>query len=178
MQVENPYMVPADFEIKLDAPAGWTCTATPMSFAIDPLKDCPQTVKITFNAPAEAPPNEPRSCNVSVYATKKGSAKKEQIGGVTVDTLRPTSCQVLGKLLDTNGSPLVGVQLQFTAGPVPILVSTVSGGVFSADLLRLKPHSVVAKLPAGDVTGSFQAVCGPMNLQVTRTATGMELVPQ
>lgn len=40
MDVENPYMVPADFKVKIDAPQAWACTATPTTFAIDSLKDC------------------------------------------------------------------------------------------------------------------------------------------
>ena len=179
MQVENPYMERANFEIKLDAPPNWVCSAKPMTFSIDPLKDCPETVNITFNAPQQAPLNEPRSCKVSVYATKQGSSKQELIGGVTVDTLKPGPCQVAGRLLDVSGSPLSGVQLEFSAGSAPTGVTTGGGGTFSLDLLRLKPYAVVAKLPNGDVVkGSFQALCGPMVLQVVKTAKGMELLAQ
>jgi subtilisin family serine protease len=180
-RVENPYMLTADFEVKLSAPTNWKCTATPMKFTIDPFKDCPQTVKVTFKAPPGVADDEPRSCDVAVFATKHGTTTQEAIGGVTVDTLRPQACSIGGRLLSRSNSPLSLTDLEFTpveGGPT-VKIKTDASGNYSISLPKFTVYDVIAKQVGGaDIKGSFQTICGPMNLKVVGGIGGPELIAQ
>lgn len=153
MQIENPFMVPARFEVRAKSQRdGWVCKASPETFTHDPLADCPRQVRITYDAPAGVRPGERGNCDVSVFATPQGEARR-LIGGVTVQTFVPKPCRVVGMIVDVKGEPVPGARVTFERQPrqpgdepdprpggPPVVVATDEEGAFTALLTPSVRH--------------------------------------
>ncbi len=91
VRVENPFMVPARFEVKVKSERDdWPCRVSERSFTLDPFKDCPRQLEVRFDAPPGTPVGQRAGCEISMYATPRGG-KTQLIGGVTVQTFVPES---------------------------------------------------------------------------------------
>ena len=145
VQIENPFMVPARFEVRAKSQRdGWLCKVTPETFTHDPLADCPRQVRVTYDAPAGARPGERANCDIAVFATPRGQERR-LIGGVTVQTFVPKPCRVVGMVVDVKGEPVPRARVTFQHQPrqpgdepdprpggPPVVVVTDEEGVFTA----------------------------------------------
>jgi subtilisin family serine protease len=187
VRVENPLMTPAHFRVEARSEReGWVCRVNEEEFTLDPFRDCPRQLRVTFDAPRGTPPGEHADCNVAVYATPEGDKKPRLIGGVTVQTFVPKPCQAEGVVLDAMGKPVRAARVEFEkeaetqaqepamqAKPAPMpkagrppVVYTDSSGRFSATLAGEVTYRVqVSKTGAGDGKLLVQFVCGkPLTL--------------
>jgi len=118
VRIENPFMVPAKFEIQAKSDRdGWVCRLSETSFTLDPFQDCPRNIRVTFDAPRGTLPGERANCNVGVLATPRGADRPTLIGGVTVQTFVPKPCPNRGVVVDPQGKPMRGVRLEFAKEP-------------------------------------------------------------
>lgn len=115
IRVENPFMVPALMEIQAKSQReGWKCQVEEARFVIDPINDCPKTVRVTYDAPRGTEPGEEADCEVAIFATpRRPGGERELIGGVTVRTFVPKSCRLIGEVTDEEGRPLPGTVVRF-----------------------------------------------------------------
>ncbi len=112
-RVENPFPVPARFEVKATSDrAGWRCEVSDRAFTLDPFTDCAKDVKVTFDPPLGVRPGEQATCNVAVRGTPQGGERR-LIGGVTVRTYVPRPCRVYGQIVDRAGRPVRGARVTF-----------------------------------------------------------------
>lgn len=117
LRVENPYMEATKFYVRTKSDRGdWPCyleDRKQSEFILGGPDDCPKTIRIGFRAPQDAPIGARATCDVSVYARGRGSSDSVLIGGVTVGTLVPRDCRVVGRVTRSNGSPVRGAKLYF-----------------------------------------------------------------
>lgn len=172
VRIENPFMVPAKFQIQAKSDRdGWICSVSEESFNLDPFQDCPRNLKVTFNAPRGTKPGERANCNVGVLATPRGAERPTLIGGVTVQTFVPRRCPTKGVVVDTRGRPVGGARLQFSTEPEGVSHDTMRGrtgtettastdvnGTFSAMLPAEVNHFVIVTKSG---LGRGQAVLHP-----------------
>lgn len=159
VRVENPFMVPARFQIKPKSErAAWACRVNEEAFTLDPFEDCPRQIQVTFAAPPGAGPGDRANCEVAVYATPEGG-KTQLIGGVTVQTLVPRPCRMIGAVVDAQGRPVADALLTFagqadSSGAAgfrsiseehPVSATTDRDGIFSVELAPLLPYMVVVE---------------------------------
>ena len=115
MRVENPFMVPARFELSaVSDRAGWQCSIDQTTFDLDPFKDCARDVTIEFHAPPGTPVGAQGNCNVAVRGTPQGEREGRLVGGVTVQTFVPRPCKVVGEIVDARGRPIAGARVVVT----------------------------------------------------------------
>ncbi len=148
VRIENPFMVPARFEIQAKSQrSDWVCKVSTRGFTLDPFLDCPHQLKVTYDAPANARPGEQADCDIAVLATPRGSTQPVAIGGVTVRTFVPRPCRVVGMLVDAKRQPIARARITFLRDPErpgfdrdpnangkAIVVRTDKDGLFSAVL--------------------------------------------
>jgi len=114
VRVENPFMVPAKFELRPKSNReGWQCKLSETNFELDPFEDCPRKVRVAFNAPKDTKPGERATCDLAVYATPRGEERARLIGGVSMETYVPKPCRMLGEVRDSQGAPIAGARLSF-----------------------------------------------------------------
>lgn len=161
MRVENPYMVPARFNIEAKSRReGWRCRVSQEEFEIHPFMECPRKIGIEYHAPPGAQPGEAADCDVAVWATREDIDKTELIGGVTVRTYVPKACRMVGQLVGYRGNPIADARLSFFGLPVrriderprqermpddePIATATSDAdGLFTMELQPLLPYDLV-----------------------------------
>ncbi|HET9951813.1 MAG TPA: S8 family serine peptidase [Candidatus Eisenbacteria bacterium] len=116
-KVENPYMDTAKFYVRTKSDrAGWPCyleDQTQSEFILGGPDECPKTIRIGFRAPQDAPIGARATCDVSVYASRRGASDSVLVGGVTVGTLVPRDCLFTGRVTRSNGRPVAGAKLYF-----------------------------------------------------------------
>jgi hypothetical protein len=167
VRVENPYMVPAKFEIQARSRnEKWQCRAGEQSFVLEPF-ECPRQLRVAFNAPKGTEPGQHEDCEVAVYATPKGSEKRQLIGGVTLETIVPKPCQFAGTVVGPKGEALPGATLVFEMDDPevgrsrPIKVVTDGSGSFSTTLTPFRNyHVLVEKNGVGKGELSLKPMCG------------------
>ena len=143
LQVENPFMRPASLELEAKSDrANWVCRVDRSSFEIDPFKDCPKKVRVTFEAPAGAAPGEYANCEIAVTA-KPQRGRSVLIGGVTVQTFVPKPCRGIGTIVDSRGRPIGDARVRI--GPAPP-----AGSIASEEAAR-RAARVAAGTEAGEV---------------------------
>jgi hypothetical protein len=127
-------------------------------------------VRVTFDAPRGARVRERADCDVAVYATPKGGERR-LAGGVTVQTLVPRPCRVVGLLVDGRGMPIGGAQVRLTreTGGVARDTRILSDedGIFIVPITPMAAH-VVTVAARGQQTGklSLRPTCGTLTLQL------------
>ena len=184
VQIENPFMVPADLEIRPRSDReGWKWEVSEQKFRLDPFEDCPRQIRVTFDPPEGAPPGEMASCDVAVFATPEGTETPLPIGGVTVRTFVPRRCRVVGEVVDPAGKPLRGASLVFAeqrGDPrrrAAVTVVTDDDGVFSAQLTPHVEQRVTLEKPGvgkGEIT--VRALCGVGTLKFVLSREGVKLL--
>lgn len=131
MRVENPFQVPADFEIKAKSHRiGWNCTVKDRTFTLDPFNECPRTVEVGFDPPPGTKPGQQATCDITVYAKPHGSEARI-IGGVSVRTFVPRPCRVIGGVVDVRKRPVAGARV--TATPAIISGGAKGGAAAKAE---------------------------------------------
>lgn len=190
VRVENPFMVAAKFQIQAKSDRdGWVCQVSQTSFALDPFRDCPRNIKVTFNAPRGAKPGERANCNVGVLATPRGYQRPILIGGVTVQTFVPRICPTRGVLVDEQGRPIRGARLQFskesedangmpgTSTSATVTVFTDAKGAFLATLPgEVNYYVTVTKTNLGTGRAVFRSTCDGPLLKYELRREGLKLV--
>jgi subtilisin family serine protease len=171
IRVENPLMVPAEMRIEARSTRkDWACRIDQDTFTLDPFYDCPRVVRVTFDAPRGARVGERADCDVAVYATPKGGERR-LAGGVTVQTLVPRPCRVVGLLVDGRGMPIGGAQVRLareTGGVArDTRILTDEDGIFIVPITPMAAH-VVTVAARGQQTGklSLRPTCGTLTLQL------------
>lgn len=178
VRVENPFMVPAKFQMQAKSGRdGWVCNVSEESFTLDPFQDCPRNIIVTFNAPRGTKPGERANCNVGVLATPRGAQRPTLIGGVTVQTFVPKLCPLKGIVVDDKGRPVRGARLQFAKereeildgrmsrpSPATAIISTDANGRFSAILpAEVNQFVIVTKSRLGRGQAALHPICnGPL----------------
>ena len=195
VRVENPFMVPARFQVKLKSQReGWRCRVEQDTFTLDPFKECPRELLVTFDAPYGARPGDRANCQIGVYATPEGG-KTQLIGGVTVQTFVPKPCRMNGTVLDAQGNPVSGARLVFsrrieatgTSAPpsaksaVPTQPATTAltnqDGIFSVQLPPdLVENVVVEKAGLGKGETYLRPSCGPCSMKFVLSEYGVKSV--
>jgi hypothetical protein len=187
VRVENPFMLPAKFQIQAKSDRdGWVCSVSQESFTLDPFQDCPRKIQVTFNAPRGTRPGERANCNVGVLATPRGAQRAILIGGVTVQTFVPRLCPTKGMLVDGQGRPIRGARLQFakeregiprgSTGPT-VTVSTDEKGAFVAMLAAEVNYSViVTKARPGTGRAVLRPHCDGPFLRYELSREGLRVV--
>lgn len=169
VRVENPFMVPARFEIRAKSRReGWKCEVRDREFQLEAFS-CPRMVRIENTAPREAKLGEFGDCDMAIYATPEGG-KTQLIGGVTAETIVPKPCHFVGIVLGSTRQPLAGARLLFeisdpeiTEGRAKYTVAATTGpdGNFEATLTPFRHYRVVID-KAGEGKGeiALQPMCG------------------
>ncbi len=159
IRVENPFMVPALMEIEAKSHRdGWKCQVKEARFVIDPINDCPKTVRVTYDAPRGSEPGEEADCEVAIFATpRKPGGERELIGGVTVRTFVPKQCRLIGEVVDEKGRPVPEAVVVFEDSKEV----TDEQGAFIATITPYRLQKVLLHHPRG---GEFELetrpVCG------------------
>jgi hypothetical protein len=141
VEIRNPFPVPAVMELEARSNRdGWRCHLEDTRFVLDPMKDCPRTVEVTFDAPQGAREGEYADCDLGVFATPRTEqGERRLIGGVTLRTFVPERCRVVGQVVDARLAPLPGVTVAFGEG---VTTKTDEEGIFSAELTPYRPQAV------------------------------------
>lgn len=199
VRVENPFMVPARFQIKaVSDQKGWMCRVSKDSFTIDPMQDCPQEVRVVFNAPRGTRPGERANCDVAVYGLPEGAKEPRLIGGVTVQTFVPRPCRTVGMVLDNKRRPVRNARLAFFRQTVeellqdrkttaqrqrraprgrPATASTDRDGIFSVTLTPHVKYTVTINEPrVGEGELVIRPTCGVGNLRFVLGREGVKLL--
>ena len=170
VRVENPFMVPARFEVRVKSRRDdWKCTADVTTFTMGAF-DCPHEMQVEYVAPVATKPGEHGDCDVGVYATPQGTEKPVLIGGVTVETLMPKPCRFVGTVLSAaHDEPLAGAVLLFEAVNLegermkmePVKTQTDGDGTFTVVLEPYRHYRVlIEKEGVGRGEVSIQPLCG------------------
>ncbi len=192
VRVENPFMVPAQFEVKLkSARKNWVCRASEQTFTLDPFKDCPRQIEVTYDAPAGTPAGERANCEVAVYATPQGG-RTQLIGGVTVQTFVPKPCRMMGTVVDAHGQPLGGARVVFTrraketnnsssalpaSVAAPIRALTDEEGIFSVEMAPFLAYTAAVEAPGiGKGETTVRPACGPCAMKFVLEKDGVKSV--
>ncbi len=185
VRIENPFLEPAVFSIQVKADTdGWRCFVSETSFSLDPVLDCPRTVRVTLDPPPGAKPGDRANCDVGVFGTPKRTAKQGLIGGVTVQSFVPIPCRVVGVVLDSAGGAVEGAGLAFvrqteetaTAKPEEVRFTTDKDGVFSGEVTPYVPYVVlVEKAGVGKGSLAVRPRCGFGTLQFVLGESGLTL---
>lgn len=184
VRVENPFMVPARFEVRVKSHnERWQCKAGEESFLLEPF-ECPRMLRVAFQAPKGAEPGQHEKCEVAVYATPEKTDRKQLIGGVTVETLVPKPCQFVGTVANPGGAPIVGAKIIFEMHdpevtgrdmPKPIEIVASSGGSFTTTLVPFRTYRVIVeKDGVGRGELELKAMCG-VCLKFVLTKEGVRL---
>ena len=175
VRVENPFFKPTLFEVRAKSQReGWKCDVGEQAFKLDPFMDCPRTIKVRFNAPRDAKPEERAYCDIGVYATPEGEETR-LIGGVTVGTFIPAPCRLIGSIRDDKGGAVSRAVLRFQAQGDDTRrepVSTVSDeeGFFSVRVAGGLPyHLAVEGADKGRGSLLFRPACGLDGLRLVLT---------
>jgi hypothetical protein len=169
VRVENPFMVPAKFEVRAKSEReNWKCEVDQAAFVLDAFS-CPRKMRVTFNAPKGTEPGQHADCDIAVYATPEGG-KTQLIGGVTAQTIVPKPCRFVGTVVDPQGRPLAETRLLFeindpevTEGQAAYTVKAVTDadGNFGATLTPYRHYRVILeKAGVGKGEVAIQPMCG------------------
>jgi len=195
VRVENPFMVPARFEVRLKSHhEGWRCRVSEETFTLDPFKECPRQLRVTFDAPREARPGDRANCEIGIYATPEGG-RAQLIGGVTVQTFVPKPCRMTGTVVDVQGNPVAGARLVFarrmeeigvsaspseksaTPGRPTAIALTDQGGIFAVQLAPDLLQTVVVEKPLlGKGETYLRPSCGPCSMKFVLSEYGVKSV--
>lgn len=184
VRVENPYMVPARFDVQVRSRnPKWQCKAAEQSFTLQPF-ECPRMLRIEFAAPRGTEPGQHENCEVAVFATPENNDKRRLIGGVTVQTIVPKPCPFVGTVVGAGGEPLGEARIIFemndpevpaTETPRPINIVTTASGTFSTTLVPYRTYRVIVeKADVGKGELTFKPVCG-LCLRFVLSREGVEL---
>jgi subtilisin family serine protease len=184
VRVENPYMVPARFEVRVRSRnEKWQCKAAEQSFVLQPF-ECPHMLRVAFNAPKGTEPGQHENCEVAVYATPEKTDKRQLIGGVTLQTIVPKPCQFVGTVVGAAGEPLSDALVAFEMNdaevtgadvPKPVEITTSSAGTFSITLVPFRTYRVlIAKEGIGKGEIKLKPMCG-VCLKFVLTHEGAEI---
>lgn len=159
VRVENPFMVPAVMEVEAKSGRdGWRCAVEDAEFVIDPILDCPRTIKVTYDAPRGAKPGEAADCEVAIFATpRRPDGKRELIGGVTVRTFVPEPCRLIGEVVDTKGRPIPGAVVVFEEEEVQ---TDEIGAFFAKNVTPYREQKITVAGRFGEHTVVTRPVCG------------------
>lgn len=164
MQVENPFMTLADFEVELTSDEDdWLCTISEQEFQLQPFYRRPKQLTIEFHAPEDARPGDRADCDVAVFGKPEGTEQLQLIGGVTVQTFVPEPCRVIGVLRGADDSPIANAKIAFEpmAPPGharPASAQSDADGVFSLHLTPLLQHRLTIE---GEGYGSAEIELKP-----------------
>jgi hypothetical protein len=107
-------MVPATFFVRTSPiAAGWTVSVDSSRFSIGGPDECAANIRVSLRAPQNAPLGARESCDVSVYAKRQGARDSTLIGGVTIQSVVPGNCRVIGQVIGPEGRPRRGAKLLF-----------------------------------------------------------------
>jgi len=179
MRVENPFTVPAVFQIKAKSLRdGWDCRVQDDGFKLHPYLDPPKMVQIHFNPPQGAMPGERADCDVAVYAKQQGKKKEELIGGVTVQTFVPKPCRMIGWIKDKRGRAIPGAEVRIGQKPQQKIAMSDKYGFISFEGIpyRLQSISVITKKINGqEMKAQTEArlYCGAGTFEIVVTDTGL-----
>ena len=181
VRIENPFMVPAKFEIRAKSERDdWACRISTREFVHNPLIDCPHQLKVTYDAPATARPGERSNCEIAVFATPQGETSPRPIGGVTVQTFVPKPCRTVGMVVDARGEPVRKARVTFVrdpkrpghpddprAGGKPVTAVSDAEGMFSLVLTPSVRQIVTVEAPGvGKGRLELRPECGAGYLQL------------
>jgi subtilisin family serine protease len=178
VRIENPFFKKTRFELRAKSDReheGWICKIEIESFTLDPFQDCPRTVKVDFHAPDNAKPGEFASCDIGVVATPE-EGKEQLIGGVTVQTIVPRPCRLLGIVVDRRGRPIEKAVVKFTPrlakarGDAETTV-TDSDGVFSIRFLPKTSYRIAVdarEVGKGEIVLRPECGIGKFRLEVSK----------
>jgi hypothetical protein len=169
VRIENPFMVPARFEVREKSRReGWKCEVSEREFQLDAFS-CPRMVRVNNTAPPKAEIGEHGDCDVAVYATPEGG-KTQLIGGVTAQTIVPKPCHFVGAVVGLKQQPLAGARLVFEINDPEILedrakytvsVQTGPDGNFEVTLTPFRHYRVMIEKPGiGKGEVALQPMCG------------------
>ncbi len=175
IRVENPYPVPAEFELEVKSEReGWICRVKEEKFALDPYEDCPKEVEVLFDPPRGAEPGERAVCDIGIVARRKDSEKVELIGGVSLQTFVPRQCRMVGWIRDSNGRPIPDARLTMDGQREGVVARSDEDGVFSLEAtpytlqtvaIETKTHGALkARRRFYCGVGTFEIVAGPRGL--------------
>ena len=187
IRVENPYMVPARFEVvSRSRSEKWKCEAGESSFNLAPF-ECPRMVRVNFTAPKGTKEGEQQACEIAVFATAEKSEKRQLIGGVTVHTVVPAPCQFIGTVVGPAGEPLSDAHLIFemddpevdkSTSPKPVELTTGPGGALAATLYPYRTYRVlVERAGIGRGEFKFKGLCG-LCIRIVLTREGASLAEE
>ena len=178
MRVENPYPVTARFELRpRSMREGWSCQIEERKFTLDPHRDCPKKIEVTFDAPRGARPGERAVCDIGVFAHPEGSEKEELIGGVSVQTFVPKRCRMVGWIRNAEGHPISEARLILDGQQEPVTAVSDEDGILSltATPYRLQTMTVETK-HHGNLKARLRFYCGVGTFEVIAIPKGLTIV--
>ncbi len=177
VRVENPFAVPAKFELRAKSQRDrWACKVAETRFELHPYRDCPKEIEVTFDAPRDAKVGERANCDIGIWALPEGARKEVLIGGVTVQTFVPKPCRMVGWVRDEKDKPVAGVRLSFGDEREGVKAESDADGVVSLAGTPYRPQSVLIESAAyGRHKVEGRLACGVGSFEIVLTKAGARL---
>jgi hypothetical protein len=177
MIVENPFGVPTEFEIKHSSKRkDWVCKIDESKFALHPYRDCPKTIKITYDAPREAEIGDRADCDIAVFARPEGEKKDFLIGGVTVQSFVPKPCRIIGWIRDEWKNPIQSATVILETERKPVKTQSDEYGFISFEATPYRPQLVtVITKTYGKQNAEARFFCGAGTFEMIVSKKGLTI---
>lgn len=177
VQVENPFPVPADFEIRAKSQRDdWKIQIDVERFRLHPFRDCPRQIEVTFDPPPDAKVGERANGDIAVFARPEGGDKLVLIGGVTVQTFVPRPCRAIGWIRDDRGRPVDRAKVRVTGERVPAEAVSDKDGVVSLEVTPYRLQTMVVETEEfGRHRAQVRLYCGVGSFEIVVSKKGIKI---